>query len=755
MTTTTHSLRPIGWPLLVVVLTALFASGASAQSLPDRLEKLDDALRERAHRLTGRSRVIVQFANSPDVRVITGHRGRAGRRLPREHAQVADLDNHMLSALAADPRVTRVVLDRPVFPTLERTRAAVGASLVREELKMTGAGIGIAVIDSGVTAWHDDLDRHFAGRTGSRVVHFRDFTRESNPGVWIPEVPSDPFGHGTHVAGTIAGSGYHSHSARVGTAPRSHLIGLQVLDGDGHGYVSNVIAAIDYAIAIRSAYNIRIINLSVGSGVLESYWHDPLTLAAKRAVEAGIVVVAAAGNLGQNAEGNVQFGGITSPGNAPWVLTVGASSHQGTARRQDDIVGAFSSRGPTWIDFAAKPDLVAPGVGIESLSDPHSALYAALPDYLIDGTRRSWYRPYLSLSGTSMAAPVVSGTVALMLEANPALTPNAVKAILQYTAQVRPVEHPLTQGAGLLNAAGAVRLARFFAAPMSGLGDMHDTIEGESIEWARHVFWGNHRISGGVLLPGSNAWAVHQVWGSPVTSAGEPVVWGAAHDRNIVWSTRGSDNIVWSTRGSDNIVWSTGGTENIVWSTRGSDNIVWSTRGADNIVWSTRGADNIVWSTRGADNIVWSTRGADNIVWSTRGADNIVWSTRGADNIVWSTRGADNIVWSTRGTDNIVWSTGVFENVVWGNACGGANCRRTIWSASVDGVVPGAPGSSVNTVWSTARSDNIVWSTAMNIVWSTAVSDNIVWSTGTQEPVLWPTSNLRRGGIAAQERGTP
>ena len=101
-------------------------------------------------------------------------------------------------------------------------------------------------------------------------------------------------------------------------------------------------------------------------------------------------------------------------------------------------MAAFSSRGPTWIDFSAKPDLVAPGVGIESLADPQGTLYRELQDYLLDGARVSSYKPYLSLTGTSMAAPVVAGTVALMLEANPALTPNAVKAILQYTAEARP-----------------------------------------------------------------------------------------------------------------------------------------------------------------------------------------------------------------------------------------------------------------------------------------------------------------------------
>ena len=465
--------RPL---LMAAILIAVGSPPAWAQ--PTTPNKLDPLLQVQSRQLSGRSRVIVEFHGAPDARVITRYRGLAGRQLGDSHGQAAEIDNAALATFASDPQVQWVGPDHDAFATLERTGAAIASTLARQQFKLTGNGVGIAVIDSGLTAWHDDL--YLAGsktpRVDSRIVHFRDFTHQTNPRVWASEQPLDEYGHGTHVAGIIAGNGFDSDGRRTGMAPKASLIGLKVLDAAGHGYISDVIAAIDYAIAIKDRYNIRIINLSVASGVFESYNTDPLSRAAKRAVDAGIVVVAAAGNIGTNKEGELQWGGITCPGNAPWVLTVGAESHQGTAKRSDDVRARFSSRGPTWIDFAAKPDLLAFGVGIESLSDPNSTLYSQFSDYLLSGTRQTPYMPYLSMSGTSMAAPVVAGTIALMLEENPDLTPNAVKAILQYTAEVREGESFLAQGAGVVNALGAVRMARFFEAPKGGMPEPVDTI---------------------------------------------------------------------------------------------------------------------------------------------------------------------------------------------------------------------------------------------------------------------------------------
>ncbi len=263
---------------------------------------------------------------------------------------------------------------------------------------------------------------------GQRVTAFVDFVNDRLQAY-------DDNGHGTHVAGIIAGNGYDSNGAQAGIAPAAHLVSLKVLDQHGGGVISDVIAAFEWAVRNRVTHNIRVINLSVGARVSESYETDPLTLAAKRAVDAGIVVVTAAGNLGQRTTPlgtkKTQYGSITAPGNAPWVLTVGAYSTEGTLSRWDDKIAPYSSRGPSAIDYVAKPDIVAPGTGIVSLSNPASEFYLTKAAYLLKGTQLSPARPYLSLSGTSMASPVVAGTVALMLQANPNLKPNLVKAILQ------------------------------------------------------------------------------------------------------------------------------------------------------------------------------------------------------------------------------------------------------------------------------------------------------------------------------------
>jgi serine protease AprX len=559
--------------LCSTLLVALLSSSTSAQT--SALLKLDPLLQQRAANPVGRSPIIVQPLNASVDFLIQALGGNLGRALPIINARVADIADTALTTLANDPAIDRLSLDRPTSGSMDRTAATIGATSVRAELGLDGRGIGIALIDSGVLASHDDLTD--GGLLGSpRVVGFVDFVNGRTD-------PYDDYGHGTHVAGIVAGNGFDSDGARAGVAPAAQLVMLKVLDGTGAGRISNVIAALDYVVENRNAFNIRIANLSVGAGVYESYDSDVLAQAAKRAVLEGILVVAAAGNNGRDSLGRTLSGGVTAPGNAPWVLTVGASSHMGTVDRSDDVVAPFSSRGPTSIDRTAKPDLVAPGVGTESLSVPNSRLSSIYSAYLLNGTVATAYPPYLSLTGTSMSAPVVTGTAALMLQVNPALTPNAIKAILQYTAQVYAGYDLVTQGAGFLNARGAVELARYFANPWSG---SYPT----DVQWSHHIIWGTHLLQTGRILPDVNAWALSTVWGTATVPGDNSVAWGqvctaaCSPDGSGTWT-------VWATASDgDTVVWGTSGDgDTVVWGTTDGDTVVWGTDcaggGCDPVLW--------------------------------------------------------------------------------------------------------------------------------------------------------------------------
>jgi len=267
-------------------------------------------------------------------------------------------------------------------------------------------------------------------------------------------------------------------------------------------------------------------------------------------------------------------------------------------------MAAFSSRGPTAFDFVAKPDLVAPGVGIESLSNPDSRFYQTMSPYLLPGTMQRGYLPYLSLTGTSMSAPVVAGTVALMLQANPALTPNAVKAILQYTSQVYPNYDPLTQGAGFLNAAGAVEMSLAFADSTHRVAD--------ASSWSRHVIWGNQRIRGGRLAADGSAWAPGVAWGAARTPAGQNVDWGVRcqdvdcdRDTSERWSVGCADSAC------QTFDWGTA--RNIVWGARCGGNDCreqWTVAAArdESVVWGTAADESVVWGTTFSDeSVVWGT----------------------------------------------------------------------------------------------------------------------------------------------------
>jgi serine protease AprX len=655
----------------------LFGLTATAAAKPGNAKgghpKLDAKLNDRA--LTGgslTSRAIVVLNPGCDATAdYAKSGGKRGRRLGLINADVVEVPNAQLRKLADSPCVKDIHWDRKTGGEMNRAAVVEGARAVQEYYGYDGAGIGVAVVDSGILPWHDDLTYRGSNPNvkvvgGQRVTKFVDFVNGRLTAY-------DDNGHGSHVSGIIAGNGYDTLGARAGIAPAANLVSLKVLDDHGGGYISNVIAAMDWIVANRVTYNIRVVNLSVGAAVTESYNTDPLTLAAKRVVDQGVVVVTAAGNLGKNpVTGKPQYGAITAPGNAPWVLTVGAYSHEGTLSRSDDKMAPYSSRGPSAIDFGAKPDIVATGTGIVSLSSPGSVMYSTKAAFLLKGLLVTPNKPYLSLTGTSMASPVVAGAVALMLQANPKLTPNLVKGILQYTAQDYHYD-AMTQGAGFLNIKGAVDLARYLKNPQPG------QTYPSNRTWSKTIIWGNHKLRKGVIKPNGSAWSAKTTWGAARDAEGDNIVWGTHCD------TLECDNIVWGTSLIDSATTVMGTFD------QEGDNIVWGTiRDAegDNIVWGTAllEADNIVWGTEcggvDCDNIVWGASIAegelDNIVWGTAmEADNIVWGTMTGevDNIVWGTSSeADNVTWGCAGEDSAPFddpeSPAVFEGVTFDDLFG-------------------------------------------------------------------------------------
>jgi serine protease AprX len=478
--------------------------------------------------------------------------------------------------------------------------------------------VGVAVIDSGIEPGID---------FGNRITAFYDFT---NGDIRVA-APSDAYGHGTHVAGLIG-------STFVGVAPTARLVGLKVLDGQGRGTTDSVLRAIEFAIINKDVLKIQVLNLSLGHPVYESAATDPLVQAVEHAVRAGLTVVVSAGNFGRDkATGQIGYAGVASPGNSPSAISVGSVRTFDSLTRDDDRIAAYSSRGPSWYDGFAKPDLSAPGDNLLSVAALGSTLRLAQE-------RRGNVGNYMRLSGTSMAAGVATGMVVRVLQANHDLTPNALKMVLQYSSI--PVKgddgyaDALTQGAGSI-VGGALTLARAInpaapvgsnwlvasVAPSSTIGD-------QTYVWAQRMIWGNHIARGaGVVEEQRPAWALQIVWGE-----------GLEDDDNIVWGNilDIDDNIVWG----NNLVW-----EN---SQEGDDNIVWGNL-EDNTFWGNLDDDNIVWG----NNIVWG----DSLLGISLDDDNIVWG----NNIVWDTLDDDNIVWGNLEDDNIVWGNSDDDNIVWGN----------------------------------------------------------------------------------------
>lgn len=384
--------------------------------------------------------VVVRFNKTPDDGVLAQVSKKTGlpkKVFPKTKAVLVNVVGRTARELASEADVEYVSTDRELRSYLDYSATATNAAMAWS-YGYSGAGVGVAIIDSGIDRDAADLLPRIGGLTNL-----------------LPDRADaeDTYGHGTHVAGIIAGSGANSRGSGFkatfqGMAPAATLHIFRVLDAQGRGKDSDVIDAIEKIMDHNEKMElkgkskpIRVINLSLGRPIYESFTADPLCRAVQAAWESGIVVVVAAGNYGrENSQGNDGYGTITAPGNHPFVITVGAMNTKKTASRSDDVMASYSSKGPTFLDHVVKPDLVAPGNLIASVDAKDARLNKTYPgnrvlesDFKVGG-KSTGSDKYLRLSGTSMASGMVSGAVALLLEKQPNLTPDQVKAQLMKTA---------------------------------------------------------------------------------------------------------------------------------------------------------------------------------------------------------------------------------------------------------------------------------------------------------------------------------
>jgi serine protease AprX len=485
--------------------------------------------------------------------------GTVTHELPIVGGFAATLPAQSLAELVRVPSVSRVWGDAKVDVESDKTAkydASAPNGVWRQAIhlggatdKFNGAGVGVALLDTGVVPVPD---------LANRVAYRVDLTPEADG--------YDRYGHGTHLAGIIAGDGSASGGMTLGVATGANLISVKVAGWNGATDVSVVIAGLQWIVSHRTDFNIRVVNLSFGTDSRQPYVLDPLDYAVEQTWLSGIFVVVSAGNQGSLA------GTITKPGDDPYVLTVGGADLKNTLDAKDDGVADFSSVGPT-PDGLAKPDMLAPSIAIVSTRDPGSTVDQLHPAAAVD-------QYYFKGTGTSQAAAIVSGVAALMFQAAPALTPDVAKATLIATTGEKTLGLLPGGGAGLVNAEQAVKAAvsaKFVKLP-ANLGLALSTGRG-SLEASRgslHVYadingdgvpelvtgevdvlghpwdsnsWGAN--SWGANSWGSNSWGANS-WGSNSWGANG---WGANSWGGMAWDANSWGANSWGANGWGSNSW--------------------------------------------------------------------------------------------------------------------------------------------------------------------------------------------------------
>jgi serine protease AprX len=547
----------LGKSVYLLAAGLLFNVAGASPAVNSLIQKGDSALAQMRPEGAGWTSVIAQVDDEPTGKPVTSLAALHAdvyRHLPLIHSVALRVPTRNLEALAELPFVRHLTLDARVHKNDTFTVDSSGAATAWSQYGLTGAGVTVAVVDSGI-APHPDLN--------GAVLASVDVTGDNTT--------ADLCGHGTHVAGIIAGSGAASSvpgsfQTFYGIAPQAKLVSVRVLHADGSSDVSTVVSGIQWVINNRARYNIRILNLSLGEGVAQSYLTDPLCQAVEAAWKSGIFVACAAGNSGRLYnqanpllpselpildssnlpvvnEGYVtNYGSIESPGNDPYVITVGAMKST-DGNRADDHVTTYSSRGPALVDQTLKPDIVAPGNLVISLLSPGSYLDAlegataeVPPSAYITSPPSGTPVEYFTLSGTSMATPVVCGAAALMLQANPQLTPDTLKARLMVSADkwtyALGLGDAMTFGAGYINIPAAlqstVTATQWALSPGMSLDILGVlvVVDGNHAIWGKAGIWGSSQLQSMTSIYGS-----HAIWGKNTLAnssaiSGNHAIWG-------------------------------------------------------------------------------------------------------------------------------------------------------------------------------------------------------------------------------------
>ena len=538
MTRYSRRWRHLAWGLVLGLVSVSASAGRTTRLNPG---KLSDKARQTASRKgNAKMNVLVRFRRSPgaaEKTLIQGLGGGVRKQLSASSRWMSvSVPAFVVARLSEHALVDFVASDEPVAPSMDVARQASNeAPVSAPESAFTGAGVTIAMLDTGV-ALHPDIQTLTAAvDIVNPVVPLPPdggaplASPENDPANSI-----DPNGHGTHVAGILVGTGSHSPNGRLaGVAPQANLVSVRVLDGTGHGLTSDVLAGLQWVLDNKTQYGIRIVNVSLGHPAYEAAAVDPLVQAVDALWDVGVVVVCSAGNGGR--DGYVT---ISSPCNSRKVITVGASNDQRTPEVTDDTTTTYSSRGPTAIDLAAKPDLIAPGNRIVSLRAAGSYQDTLFPDRRVAADPSApEVVEYFEMSGTSMSSPIVAGTAALMLEQDPSLNPGTIKARLMLSARKPAVGDPLVTGAGSLDILAALRANGTVAdapSPLAIIDEATGLIGFENTA----VLWGNESFSLMTLWPGS------VIWSDP-TAYYQSVVWTAGE----IWpnSELWPSNEIWPT----------------------------------------------------------------------------------------------------------------------------------------------------------------------------------------------------------------